>query len=199
LADEQQQSSEGQAPAPEAPAPAAEQSNQSTPEDIEAYWRNRQSGSDKAHSEETRVLREQLAVAQAAADAKVEAGASSDDVVGELRRQNADLQQQVKQTEAQRLVDTRRAMYPAAAEALADNQLVASMDEGRLAALNVKLTDEANPPPGAPLMDGNNPARPGNAPPKRLSDMSADELKGVMEQGSAQWLDEVRRGGQSSI
>jgi hypothetical protein len=175
--------------APEAEAPAEQQPEPQegrTPEEVEAFWRKRQSNEAKAHSEETRVLREQLAQAQRAVSTDAASGGS--DAAAALQQQVQQLQQQLKQSEQQRIVDTRRAMYPEAAEALADNVLISQMDEARLAALNAKLGAEA----AAPRMDANNPSRGASVPAKRIQDMSADELKAVLAQESQAWLNEVR-------
>lgn len=190
----QQQSSQ-----PEVQAPAGETqqqpetSGESTPEAVEGYWRNRQSGSDKAHSEETRVLREQLATAQAAAKANVTTEQGGNEAVAALQQQNRELQQQVQASESQRITDTRRAMYPNATEALADNQLISQMDEARLAALNTRLTEEQGTAPPTTRVDANNPGKGSTAPPKRLSDMSTDELKQTLEDSSAAWVETIRQ------
>jgi hypothetical protein len=176
-------------PEPTLEAPAEEQQPEasvaSTPEDIEAYWRKRQSNEARAHSEETRVLREQLARAQAQPSADGEPV----DVAG-YRQQVTDLQQALKDERIARITDVRKATYASAAEALADDALIAQMDEARLAALNARLNAEAESPPSR--MDRNNPGRGVPMPPKRLSDMTSDELKQVLENTSPQWLAEVR-------
>ena len=190
MTDEQQQSPAAETQAPGEPQPEA--SSEATPEAIEAYWRKRQSSEARAHSEEIRVLREQLATAQGALNARADSASAGSEATAAFQQQIRELQSQLRQSEAQRLVDTRRAMYPSAADALADNALIASMDEARLAALNAKLNDFTEGVAAPSRVDPNNPSRGATAPPKRLQDMSSDELKQVLAESAPAWLAEVR-------
>ena len=166
MADETtQQSSADETGAAEAP----EVSGASTPEDIEAYWRNRISGSDKAHAAAEKVLRDQLAAAQG----KPAQAASADGDVTAYRDLAKQLQTELEQERLARVTDTRTAKYPAAAEALGDTALIAQMDEARLASLNESLRQDTYAP--RPV-DTNNPQRVVKGP-KALADMSIEELK----------------------
>lgn len=169
-----------------------ETSGASTPEDIEAYWRKRFSNHDKAHAEETRVLRERAEAAERSQRQALTGQQQSSDESGRYQSVIEDLQQRLDAERSGRVYDVRRATYPEASEAIGDPAVLTTMDEGRLAALNERLRLEASPAPRR--VDANNPARPANAPPKPMSEMSKDELLGVMERESANWMEEVRRG-----
>ena len=166
MADETtQQSSADETGAAEAP----EVSGASTPEDIEAYWRNRISGSDKAHAAAEKVLRDQLAAAQGKT---AQAAPTSDDATA-YKELATRLQTELETEKAARVTDTRSLKYPAAAQALGDPVLIAQMDEARLASLNESLRQDTYAP--RPV-DTNNPQRVVKGP-KALADMSIEELK----------------------
>lgn len=150
------------------PAETPEVSGASTPEDIEAYWRNRQSKEQIAHNAEAKVLRDQLAALQGKT-AQTAAAPADDAVYKELATR---LQTELEQERAARITDTRMAKYPAATQALGDPGLIAAMDEGRLASLNESLRQD--PPPRG--VDLNNPQRVMKGP-KSLNEMTTEELK----------------------
>jgi hypothetical protein len=159
----QQSSSEGQA--------EAETSGASTPEDIEAYWRKRFSNSDKAHAAEAKVLREQLAALQSGKATEV---ASAESGAKEMTDMVSRLQADLAAERAARVIDTRKAKYPAAAQALGD-EVIVQMDEARLAGLNESLTVTA------PRVDANNPARRMSGS-KPIEDMTSEEVKALFKQ-----------------
>lgn len=163
--DTTQQSSTEETETDETVAP--EVSGASTPEDIEAYWRNRISGSDKAHAAAEKVLRDQLAAAQGKT---AQAAPTSDDATA-YKELATRLQTELETEKAARVTDTRSLKYPAAAQALGDPVLIAQMDEARLASLNESLRQDARRP-----VDPNNPGRVVKGP-KALAEMSIEELK----------------------
>lgn len=83
------------------------------------------------------------------------------------------LQGEVEQERAGRAIDTRKAKYPAASQALGD-EVLAQMDEARLAALDASLDVDARTPRG---VDRNNPQRTRPAGAKSPDDMTIEELK----------------------
>jgi hypothetical protein len=173
--DETQQSSPDEVAAPAAqqqPDPYPD-SGKSTPEEIEAEWRNRISKSDKAHAAEARVLREQLAAAQAA---KAPEGAQPSGDVKEMADLVKRLQQEVETERAGRAIDARKSKYPAASQALGD-EVLAQMDEARLAALDASLDGDARTPR---RVDLNNPARTRPAGSKSPDDMTIEELRAYL-------------------
>jgi hypothetical protein len=178
-----QQSSTDTAPEEQQP----EVSGAVTPEDIEAYWRKRFSNSDKAHAEETRVLRQRLAALEAQAQA-TPGSTPPPELEARYQQMVKELQQKVAETERSRVVDTRRAKYPAAAENLGDDAVIAAMDEARMAALNERLTLEAP----TRRIDANNPAKSAAGLPKQLSEMTADELRARLEQSSNEYANALR-------
>jgi len=115
--DTTQQSSTEETETDETVAP--EVSGASTPEDIEAYWRNRISGSDKAHAAAEKVLRDQLAAAQGKT---AQAAPTSDDATA-YKELATRLQTELETEKAARVTDTRSLKYPAAAQALGDPSL----------------------------------------------------------------------------
>lgn len=118
------------------------------PEVIESYWRNRQSQSDKAHAAEVRVLRERLEATSKSAPESTTQGNDMADMVTRL-------QKELEAERSARVADVRRAKYPLASQALGD-EVLAQMDEAKLAGLNEALTPTIA---AAPRMDSNNPAR----------------------------------------
>ena len=123
-----------------------------TPEEIEEFWRNRISGSDRAHAAEARVLREEIARLKGEGQAP-NGGQSTagDDSAKEVERLKAELEAE----RATRIVETRTAKYPDAAAALGDPRVVSSMDEARLAALQETLRVEPSKRP----VGSSNPSR----------------------------------------
>ena len=138
-----------------------------TPAAIEAYWKNRTSGSDRAHAAETKVLRDRLASLEGAGGQPPKSSADASPEVAETIKR---LQAEVLQERTARILETRRAKYPNAIAALGDD-VAAQMDEARLAGLNEQLNATA-----APKVDPNNPARRATGP-KPISELTDAELR----------------------
>lgn len=149
-----------------------EVSGESTPEAIEAYWRNRISGSDRAHAAEAKALRERIAALEGVSPSPAPEGGQPAGDVQAATELAERLQKELLAERAARVVDTRTAKYPDAAAALGDAAVLASMDEGRLASLNESLRPASQPRP----VGANNPAR-SQSGPKALADMSIEELR----------------------
>lgn len=167
---------DGTAAAPPAPPLDDEQDEQpgQTVEDVEAIWKNRVAGKDKAHAAETKALREQLAAAEARANRKVEVEAAGSSDAEQWKAKYEEAQQAAEQERQARLIEVREAKYPLAAEALEPAQL-ASMDEGKLAALNARLDTDETPPAGR--IDPNAAPRRTPSPPANPKDRSVEELE----------------------
>lgn len=135
-----------------------------TPEEVEAIWKNRIAGKDRAHAAEAAALRQQVEEANrraAAAEARKQQEELADmSEADQWKRKAEEAERRAEQVERQRVLDVRSAKYAAAAEHLDEGALVA-MDEAKLAALNARLTDVEAPPP--PLVDPNTPRRSSNA------------------------------------
>lgn len=152
-----------------------------TPEEIEAIWKNRVAGKDRAHAAETATLRQQLEQERRQREAlenqrsAEQAGQLSE---AEQWKQKAEAAEaRAAEIEKQRILDVRTAKYGAAAEALDETVLVA-MDEAKLAALNARLSGEEAPP--APVIDPNQPRRPTASAPSRekgIEELEADLKK----------------------
>lgn len=108
-------------------------------EEVEAFWRNRMSGKDKADAAEKKALREQIAALESQQKASPQQG-GDDPREAEIAR----LKQELEQTKVMSAIETRKAKYPFAADSLDDDTL-ARMDEARLAGLNARLGTEAEP------------------------------------------------------
>lgn len=151
-------------------APQDEVSGGSTLEEVESYWKNRISGSDRAHAATERELREQLARLEQNAKALAEGKQPAADPQAQ---RIAELERQLQQTQAQTAVELRKSKYPNAAQSLGDG--LAHIDEATLAGLEARLAPQ---PPKPPVPQGNNPPRQAGVPTgKPLTEMSAEELK----------------------
>jgi len=156
-----------------------------SPEEIEAYWKKRQSQEASAFSAKEQALRQQIADLTSQVKTREVESAKKDAAdqteVERLRQMNQTLQEQMEQMQRQTVAETRKAKYPSAAENLDDTILV-SMDEANLAALNEKL--KVNISGGTQTnqrIDANQPARtpPGGSKPS--SEKTAAELKADLE------------------
>lgn len=146
-----------------------------TPEQVEAIWKNRVAGKDRAHAAETATLREQIEAANRraeAAEARKRAEDEASMTEAEQWRSKAEAAEQTLARERQeRIVEVRTAKYGAAAEHL-DEAALATMDEAKLASLNARLAGGEEPEP--PVID---PSR----PPRRTTDPAASRERGVAE------------------
>lgn len=138
-------------------------------EEVEAFWRNRMSGKDRADAAEKKVLREQIAALEAQVKSKPGEQTGDDVRDAEIAR----LKQELEQTKITSMVENRRAKYGLAAETL-DDETLARMDEARLAALNARLGNEAA---GRSSFTDPNAAQRRNQTPTSATAKSADDLK----------------------
>ena len=156
-------------------------------------WQKRMSGLQKAHNEETRVLREQLAAAQAAAAQTTQAATQETSTLSaeaqQFKRLAEEAQQALQQEKQARIVDTRAAKYPFAAESLGDPSVLAAIDEAKLAGLNARLGGITKAPP---LMDSNGAARGVPATEKPMGQKTSADLKKDLARYGPQWAAEVR-------
>jgi hypothetical protein len=112
-------------------------------EEVEAIWRNRMSGKDKAHAAESKALRDRIAALEAKQEASPKQGDGADPREAEIER----LKQELEQTKVMSAIETRKAKYPFASDSL-DDETLARMDEARLAGLNARLGTESEPQRG---------------------------------------------------
>lgn len=164
-----------------APAPTAEQ--------VEAEYKARLSGKDKAHAAEVATLRAQieaLSGEKATATSQAEGSLSEVDA---LKKQLAEAQKANQQQAAEYTATLRATKYPYAAEAL-DAGVLATMDEAKLAGLNARLTPGK---PGAGI-DPSTPPRDTTVP-KPTSEKSVAELKADLAKFGPQFTAEVRSQG----
>jgi hypothetical protein len=164
----QADAAEGEAPA----QAAAAQQQQRTPEEVEAEWQARHTALGRQHAAETKALRDQLAAlsaAQQTAEAAVEGTVSEAEA---LRQQLAAQQRLFQQREQEYTATLRATKYPFAAEAL-EPQVLATMDEAKLAGLEARLT----PSRSGARIDPSTPARNAPTAPKPLEEKTAAELR----------------------
>lgn len=119
-----------------------------TVEEVEAIWKKRVSGKDKAHEAEVRELRRQLEVSKNPA-----ASAPAGETPEQIRIR--ELEDRLKQAEVEKSLAERKARFPHAAEDLGED--IASVDEARLARLEARLAAEEAAPP--PIMSSNSARR----------------------------------------
>jgi len=150
-----------------------------TAADVEAEYKARLSGKDKAHAAEVATLQQQLDAArgqQTTASSQAEAASTDVDTLKKQLAEQQNLNKQQAQTYEQTIRSTK---YPFAAEAL-DPATLASMDEAKLAGLNARLKPST---PTVPV-DPNTPAA-GSTAPKPQSEKTAEELKADLARESA--------------
>ena len=165
--------------------PQVEGSGASTLEEVESFWRNRISGSDRAHAATERALREQIAQLEQKAKALAEGKQPESDP---RAARIAELERQLQQAEAQRAVDLRRSKYPNAAQSLGDG--IVGIDEATLAGLEERLAPQ---PPRSPVPQANNPSRQAGTPTgKPLTEMTAAELKAQLALAGEAFLQSQR-------
>lgn len=166
---------EGTPPEQPAGTPEAVPSPERTAEEVEAIWKNRVAGKDRAHAAESQALRDQIADLNRQLGTKRQTEAAEmSDVERERARADA-AEQRAAEVERQRVLDVRLIKYAAAGEML-DPAELASMDEGRLAALNARLTSDETPPSPPPVIDPNSARRPASTPPSAPQERSKEEL-----------------------
>jgi hypothetical protein len=135
-----------------------------TVEEVEAIWKKRVSGKDKAHEAEVNELRRQLELRAAAASAPP---ATETPEQARIR----ELEERLKAAEKDKVVAERKARFPRAAEDLGDDIVV--VDEARLARLEARLADEESAPE---TVMASNSARRGGEQPGAPKEKTKDDL-----------------------
>lgn len=168
---------------------AAVSSGAQTVEEVEAFWRNRWSGTDRAHNAETAALKAQIEALKAQ-PAPAPVGESPE--AARIRALEAQLQQEQARAQAADL----RAKYPLAASVLGDT--ITALPEEKIAAVN-GMASGGNPAPGGSVIDPNNAGRrasagqPGQAA-KPLNEKSKEELLNDLRSATPQIMAEARGG-----
>lgn len=174
---------------------APEGAPDASPTDEAETWEKRMSGLQRAHNEETRVLRDQLAALQAAAagtTAKASQTVAATSEEAARWKAAADANAKALAEERQlRIVETRAAKYPFAAESIGDPGVLVAMDEARLAGLNERLA-----PPAAPtrkgVMDPNGSGRTMAAGEVPLKDKTPEQLKDDLVKYAPDWVRQIK-------
>jgi hypothetical protein len=163
-----------------------------TPEQIEAIWKNRVAGKDRAHAASEAALRDQIADLNRRLEGKAAVDAEN---MSDVERANARAEaaeQRAQAAEQQRLLDVRSVKYAAAAEALDDPAQLATMDEAKLAALNARLTGDETPPPPT-VIDPNAARRPGSTPPAAPRERSIEQLESDLKDQAPAFLESLNQ------
>ena len=161
-----------------------------TVEEVEAIWKNRVSGKDRAHAAESATLREQIADLNRRLATKAETDMEDASDAEQWKSKYDAEKQRADDAERQRALDVRSVKYAAAAENL-DEATLASMDEGKLAALNARLQGDEAPPPSP--MDPNAAPRRSSAPPAPR-EKSVEELEADLERYGPEYAASLREG-----
>jgi hypothetical protein len=157
-----------------------------SPEEIEAIWKNRVSKKDAAHDAEVKALRENLAAAEKRATAKAAAEAADASEADQWKARAEAAEAQVQQERQDHIREVRSTKYPHAAEAL-DPDVIAAMDEGKLASLNSRLSGEEEEPSGGPIDPNAAPKRP-PTPPTAPKEKSVAELEGDLRKFAPEFI-----------
>jgi exonuclease VII large subunit len=142
-----------------------------TPEQVEAEWSAKQAALGRQYAAENKALRDQIEALRTAQQTTEQVATGSTSEAEALKRQLADMQKQLQQREQEYTANLRSTKYPHAAEAL-DPQVLATMDEAKLAGLEARLTPAF---PGIGI-ESSTPPRVSSAP-KSIEDKTVDELK----------------------
>jgi len=178
---------EGTPATPAAAAPAAPESPVIPPtvETVEAEYKARLSGKDRAHAATEQALRDQIAALEGD---KTVAKVAADGSLSEVDALKAQLktEQDGRKTDARGYQQTLRTnKYPEAAATL-DAATLALMDEAKLAGLEARLTQA--PPPAA--VDPSTPPRAPAAP--ESSEKTAAELEADLERLAPEFAASLR-------
>lgn len=166
------------------PQPEAEEevtAEERTPEQVEAIWKNRVAGKDRAHAAETATLRQQLdeerRQREALLNQQTSTAAGEQSEAAQWKAKAEEAERRATEAETQRTVEVRRAKYPAAID-FYDDATLATVDEAKLAALQAQLSGDETPPP--PVIDPNSPRRQAAPSPSRekgIAELEADLKK----------------------
>lgn len=158
------------------PVTPDETSGAKTPEEIEAYWRNRVSKKDAGHAAAEKALREELETlrkAQASSTASPASGGQSGTENGgeaaDLRRQ---IEERDRRIEQQQKLFERKGKYPLLAAQGLEDEVFVTASEASLAKLNALADDE----PRGTLIAPTGPKRGSPTPPKPMHEKSKEEL-----------------------
>lgn len=166
---------------------AVETSGAQTVEEVEAYWRNRTSGIQRAHNAETTAMKAQMDALKAAPVAPPE-GESAD--AARARALEAELQQERAARQALEL----QTRYPYAASVLGDE--ITNLSPEKLAAMEA-LADGGQAGP-APMMDPNAASRNNGSvqgpQAKPLNEKTKDELLADLQKAAPTIQAEAREG-----
>ena len=154
-----------------------------TAEEVDQFWRNRVAQKDRAHADAERALRAEIESLKSAPPPAAGNGAtSSSGTQGQPDPRISELERQLTEEKAARLVDQRKAKYPhLAAQVGQADAIFASADEATLAKLNA-LADDSDG--GGTLIAPTSPKRAPATATKPLHEKSKEELEADLKAAS---------------
>lgn len=165
--------------ADDAEGSSSDQSAGRNADEVEAIWRKRVSNKDKAHAAAEKALRDQITAMQAQASGRqsssTDGGDQSD---AELRT----LREELAAEKQARMIDQRKAKYPALAKQVGNADDIFGADEATLAKLNALADEDGDD--GKTLIAPTSPSRRTPAPPKTLDKMNKQELLDALKRAS---------------
>lgn len=168
-----------------------ESSGAQSVEEVEAFWRNRSSGKDRAHNAETQALRAQIEALKAQ-PAPAPVGESPE--AARIRELEANLQQERVARAAAQL----QAQYPMAAGVLGDS--IAALPPEKIAAIEAAFDNGQVPVGRPPIIDPNaaprrSPGAPGGPTgAKPLNEKTKDELLADLRRLAPAYQEALREG-----
>lgn len=172
---------------PETPESTDEQPDIQSVEEVEAIWKNRIAGKDRAHNAEVAALRANLAAAEARAAQKAPISGDESEPNEWQVKYEAEAKARADERTAHQ-AEVRAAKYPLAAEAL-ETGVLAQMDEGKLAALNARLDSGEQPPPSR--IDPSQPPKRTPDAPKPTNERGIGELESDLKRYSPEYIDRI--------
>lgn len=167
-----------------------------TVEEVEAEYKARISGKDKAHAAEAEALRQENARLKEADDLrrKAEEEARTANMTADQRAQEhiKTLTQQMEDKDRAHMVELRKIKYPTVASEL-DEAVLLVTDESKLAGLEAKLSGSTAAVPPPSLIDPNSSVRQNGTTPD-VREKTTDELKADLAKQSAAFAEEIAQG-----
>jgi hypothetical protein len=178
---------------PTAPVDPGEVSGAQTVEEVEAYWRNRTSGIQRAHNAETATMQAQMEALRKPPASTPPEGESAD--AARARALEAELQ---TERQARQAIELRSA-YPRTSEVLGDAILKLAETPEKLAAIEASYENGQGNEGGPPVITPNAarrsvPGMPGAATEKPLNEKSKDELLADLKRATPAFVQAQKEG-----
>jgi hypothetical protein len=175
------------------PVDPGETSGAQTVEEVEAYWRNRTSGIQKAHNAETAVMQAQMEQMRRPPASTPPEGESADAARARQLEQELQTERQARQA-----IELRSA-YPRSAEVLGDAIAKLADQPEKLAAMEAAYENGQGNEGGPPVITPNAarrsvPGMPGAATEKPLNEKTKDELLADLQRATPAFVQAQKEG-----